>query len=271
MTTCLLNGELADGIGINDRGLHYGDGLFETIRIVAGQPRFWQGHMDRLATGCERLVLPVPPQALLLREVQTMAAGMPECVVKIILTRGYSERGYVAPETPDTSRIVIAYPWTPPEQPDQYQGVHTRICNLRLAMQPKLAGIKHLNRLEQVIAATEIRKFVQQPEISEGILLDTRDHVISATTGNLFLVGGGSILTPRLDYCGVRGVVRAEIIRAFKSRCELRRVTLDMLPEANEVFITNSVRGVIPVRSIDNWEFEIGPVTREIQQWLLAQ
>ena len=118
MTTCLLNGEIADRISVDDRGLMYGDGVFETIKFTAGLPRFWQGHMDRLEIGCERLAIPKPPQALLLREVQTMAAGMPECVVKIILTRGESTRGYEPSLSPVANRIVAAYPWPPSAQMD---------------------------------------------------------------------------------------------------------------------------------------------------------
>ncbi len=264
MTSCLMNGELADSIGIDDRGLLYGDGIFETIRISAGKPRFWQGHMERLAMGCERLFLPKPPQALLLREVRTMVAGMPEGVAKIILTRGVAPRGYAPPEFPEATRIVAAYPLAAEGQMDTTRGVRTRISKLRLALQPALAGIKHLNRLEQVIASSE----EQDPAVAESILLDPEDFVISAISANLFVVDGDRILTPRLDRCGVKGVLRAEIIRAFKSRCELRQVSLDMLAEADEVFIGNAVQGVIPVRSVDHWQYEIGSTTRDVQSWL---
>jgi 4-amino-4-deoxychorismate lyase len=104
--------------------------------------------------------------------------------------------------------------------------------------------------------------------IHEGILLDSEDHVISAISSNIFLVCDDSLLTPRMDRCGVRGVMRAEILKAFKSRCQQRRITLDMLPEADEVFLCNSVRGIFPVTRIDHREYSIGPVTREVQQWL---
>jgi 4-amino-4-deoxychorismate lyase len=142
-----------------------------------------------------------------------------------------------------------------------------RICNLRLANQPVLAGIKHLNRLEQVMARAEW----DDPDISEGILLDENDNVICGTASNIFLVSAGRMLTPRLDRCGVRGVMRTEILRHFNARCEQRRITLDMLPEANEAFLCNSVRGVMPIRRIDNWEYKLGPVAAEIREWLEQQ
>jgi 4-amino-4-deoxychorismate lyase len=261
---CLLNGEIATQIPVNDRSLHYGDGLFETMAVFRGQTRFWQSHMDRLAAGCERLKLAVPAQSVLLREVQNVSAGQQKCVVKIIITRGNSGRGYAPDSSGTTRRIVCSYPW--PDDPGHLDriGIRARICKLRLAVQPALAGIKHLNRLEQVMARAEWNDH----SIHEGILLDSQDNVVSAISSNLFLVTGDRLLTPRLDRCGVRGVMRANILKAFKSRCDQRRITLDMLPEAEEIFVCNAVRGLFPVIRIDHWEYAIGSVTREVQQWL---
>ena len=264
MLECLVNGEISRQVSTQDRGLQYGDGLFETLAVRRGVPRYWQAHVNRLGEGCKRLGLPMPPQAVLLREVQTVSAGRQNCVVKIILTRGVSGRGYL-PGTPEhANRIVCSYLW--PQDPGELveTGIRTRICNLRLALQPALAGMKHLNRLEQVMARAEW----SDRSIHEGILLDSEDHVISAISSNIFLVSGGQLLTPRLDRCGVRGVMRAIILKGFKTRCEQRRIMLDMLPEADEVFVCNSVRGVFPITRIDHWEYTIGPVTREIQAWL---
>jgi len=264
MLECLVNGEIWDQIMVSDRGLAYGDGLFETIGVHRGRPRWWQDHMDRLAAGCERLGLPVPPQAVLLREVQTVCAGHLRCVARITLTRGSGPRGYRAPETPQTTRIVSAHPWPEDDGTAARFGIEARFCDLRLGIQPGLGGIKHLNRLEQVLAADEVAKH----KVDEGILLDTDDHVICAVAANVFLVSGGQLLTPRLDRCGVRGVLRARILKSHKSRCELRRISRDMLPEAEEVFTCSTIRGVIPVRRIDHLEFSVGPVTRELQAWL---
>lgn len=267
MLECLVDGEISTQISVEDRGLQYGDGLFETLAVNQGQPRFWQSHMDRLAAGCERLQLPAPPQSVLLREVQTVSAGQHHCVVKIMVTRGTSGRGY-APSFPVTAnRIVCSYPF--PDDPGHLDqvGIRTRICKLRLALQPALAGIKHLNRLEQVTARAEW----SDRSIHEGILLDSEDHVISAISSNIFLVAGDRLLTPRMDRCGVRGVMRANILKAFKTSCEQRRITLDMLPEADSVFVCNAVRGVFPVIQIDHWEYSISPMIREIQNWLELQ
>ncbi|MGK2927120.1 MAG: aminodeoxychorismate lyase [Lysobacterales bacterium] len=267
MLECLVDGEISERVSATDRGLQYGDGLFETMAVVQGTPRFWQGHVDRLTAGCEQLGLPVTPQAVLLREVQTVSAGQRRCVVKIIVTRGTSGRGYAAEIPARGNRVVCAWAW--PQDPGRLgeTGIRMRVCSLRLGIQPALAGLKHLNRLEQVVARAEW----QDPSINEGLLLDAEDFVVSAISSNLFLVSGGRLLTPRLDRCGVRGVMRRAILNAFRDRCEQRRITLDMLPEADEVFVCNAVRGVFPVTRIDHWEYEIGPVTREVQHWLDGQ
>lgn len=267
MLECLVDGEISDHVSALDRGLQYGDGLFETLAVIQGRPRFWQAHMDRLAAGCEQLGLPAIPQAVLLREVQTVSAGRRQCVVKIIVTRGMSGRGYAPSLDVRANRIVCSWAW--PEDPGNLveTGIRARVCSLRLAMQPRLAGLKHLNRLEQVLARSEWT----DTTIHEGILLDPEDHVVSAISSNLFLVFGSRMLTPRLDRCGVRGVMRSAILNAFRERCEQRRILIDMLPEADEVFVCNAVRGVFPVTRIDHWEYEIGPVTREVQQWLADQ
>ena len=267
MLECLVDGEISSQVSVLDRGLQYGDGVFETLAVIRGQPRFWQSHMDRLAIGCERQQLPVPPQTVLLREVQTVSAGQGDCVVKIIVTRGLSGRGY-APSVPVVAnRIVSSYAW--PDDPGHLDqvGIRTRICKLRLALQPALSGIKHLNRLEQVMARSEWT----DRSVHEGILLDRQDQVVSAISSNIFLITGDRLLTPRMDRCGVRGVMRANILKAFKPRCEQRRISLDMLPEADSVFVCNSVRGIFPVVRIDHWEFGISPVIREIQIWLEDQ
>ena len=267
MFECLVNGEISNQVSTADRGLRFGDGLFETIAVVGGEPRFWQGHMDRLSAGCERLSLPVTPQAVILRELNTVAAGHPHCLVRIVITRGPSGPGFAPPKAASATRIVSSHPWPLQETDLPTLGIAARLCNLRLGIQPALGGINHLNRLEQVIARAEW----QDPSVHEGVLLDHEDHVIGGLTTNIFLVYSERLLTPRLDRCGVRGIMRGAILNAFRPRCEQRRLLLDMLPEAHEVFVCNCIEGILPVTRIDHWEYDIGPVTRELQHWLDQQ
>ena len=267
MFECLVDGEISNRVSATDRGLQFGDGLFETIAVFGGQPRFWQGHMDRLQSGCDRLRISAVPQAVLLRDLKTVSAGQQNCVVKIIVTRGQSGRGYAAGESAEPNRIVWSESWPSGEGDPETLGIQARICDLRLGMQPTLAGLGHLNRLDRVMARSEW----DDPSIREGILLDREDHIISGISSNIFLVYSGRLLTPRLDRCGVRGVVRDAILTAFRERCEQRRLLLDMLPEAQELFLCGSIRGILPVRRIGHWEYDIGPVTRDVQAWLARQ
>jgi len=264
MLECLVDGEISTYVAASNRGLNYGDGLFETLAVHNGQPRRWQAHMDRLGAGCECLGIEMPPQAILLREVQTVSAGLADTVVKIVLCRGGIARGYLPPQDVACVRIVSAHEFPQNIEENAARGVKARICDFRLAIQPALSGIKHLNRLEQVLASSE--PFTD--DVTEGILLDREDQVISAISANIFMVIGDRLLTPRLDRCGVRGVLRSQMLAACSGRCEQRRIQVDLLQEADEVFICNSVRGIVPVTAIDGQDYTIGPVTRELQSWL---
>ncbi len=263
MLSCLVDGEIATHIPVTDRGLAYGDGVFETVGVEGGTPRLWQLHMDRLARGCERLHIPVPAQEVLLREVKTVAVGQPRCVAKIIVTRGSAGRGYAPPEQPEPLRIVMAHPWPEGLERDRRSGVEAFVCETRLALQPMLRGIKHLNRLEQVLAAAEVAAHPGK----HGILLNTEGYVITGVSANLFAVVGGQLLTPRMDRCGVHGVLRDLLLREHTARCERRRVTLDLLSEADELFFCSALRGIVPIRAIDDMRWDPGPVTREMQEW----
>jgi 4-amino-4-deoxychorismate lyase len=264
MPECLVDGEARDQVPVMDRGLNYGDGLFETLGVFHGRPRWWQDHVERLAAGCQSLGLEMPPQGGLLEEVQSVGAGAPQCVVKIVLTRAQGGRGYRPGTGGRVRRIVSAHGW--PEEAEQavQTGLEARVCDLRLAIQPRLAGIKHLNRLEHVLAAAEL----EGSSAREGLLLNREGQLVSAISANLFLVCAGKLLTPRLDRSGVRGVLRARILRAYEGRCEARRISRDMLFGADEVFVSNVIRGVVPLRKIDGQEFPVGPVTRELQAWV---
>lgn len=265
MFECLVNGEISVFVESTNRGLNYADGLFETLAVHNGRPRRWQAHMDRLGAGCERLGLTIPPQAILLREVQTVSAGLPDAVVKIVLTRDGVGRGYMPPISQNCTRIVSAHIFPDGVAEACREGLEARVCDLRLSIQPALGGMKHLNRLEQVLASAELR----EAGVAEGILLDREEHVVSAISANIFLIKGDRLLTPRLDQCGVRGVVRSQILARFSSRCEQRRIMMDLLQEADEVFICNSIRGIVPITRIDEQAYPIGPVTREVQTWML--
>lgn len=259
----LINGAATGQLDARDRGLHYGDGVFTTLRVHRGATVLWEQHAERLRSGCRHLGIALPDTAQLYSEAQRVCGNVARGVLKIIITRGAGGRGYAPPYPANPTRIVALYPW--PEFPAKNwsEGVAVRVNTMRLARNPALAGIKHLNRLEQVLARTEW----DDSAIAEGLMLDEKDQVIEATAANVFVVGDGVVLTPTLHECGVAGVMRALIMELAQSagmpvrECSLG---LDTARGAQEMFLTNSVIGVWPVRELDTIVKSIGPTTRRI-------
>jgi 4-amino-4-deoxychorismate lyase len=256
----LVDGQAHAQVSALDRGLGYGDGLFETVRFVGADAPLWARHMQRLGEGCRRLGLPMPDTAQLLAEARTASNGMAHAVVRITLTRGAGARGYAPPAQPRPTRVVAAFEPPPQDEAAQAGGIRVRLCELHLAPQPLLAGLKHLNRLEQVLARAEW----DDPAIAEGLLCDVEGLAICATSANLFAVHDGVLATPALDRCGVAGVARAEIL-ACRPQVQVRPIPLAELRRADELFLSSSVRGILPVRELDGVAFGVGPVTRALQ------
>jgi 4-amino-4-deoxychorismate lyase len=259
----LINGVASTQLDARDRGLHYGDGVFTTLRVRDGAAALWEAHVARLIAGCRHLGIALPDAAQLHAEAQRVCAGAARGVLKIIITRGVGGRGYAPPSPASPTRIVALYPW--PEFPATHwtAGVAVRVNTMRLGRNPMLAGIKHLNRLEQVLARAEW----DGAAIAEGLMLDEHDQVIEATAANVFVVRDGEVLTPRLNECGVAGVLRAlvmELVQAAGLRVREYPLNLDAVRSADEIFLTNSVIGVWPVRELDTIAKSIGPVTRRI-------
>ncbi len=263
MHKMLINGTEVDRLDANDRGFQYGDGLFETIAVRDGRALLWERHMARLREGCERLGIVPPDLAVLAQEAHALCGGAARAVLKVIVTRGSGGRGY-SPSGCDTpTRVLAVYPW--PQFPQRWftDGVALRLCRTRLALGGALAGLKHLNRLEQVVARGEW----DDPDIAEGLMLDGGDHIIEGTMSNVYLVRQGVLATPDVSLAGVAGVMRGlimDIARQSDITCEVRNIPLQELSRADEVFVCNSLVGVWPVSAIDRWKFAIGPVTRRI-------
>lgn len=263
----LVNGAQQQSLPATDRGLHYGDGLFETIAVIHGMPQLWEQHMQRLQNGCDRLGITPPDKTLLQAESAQLCADSERAVLKIIITRGSGGRGYRPPEAQQPNRIVIRYPW--PEHVDSNDGLKLRLCKTTLGCNPALAGIKHLNRLEQVIARAEW----QDESIAEGLMCDTKGNIIEGTMSNLFCVRDAVLITPDISQCGVAGVMRAQVL-ALAEQLHLdacvTSVTRSELEVMDEVFITNSILGIRQVAAFENVNYGDNPVTRRLQQALYA-
>lgn len=260
-----INGAPVDCLSSLDRGLLYGDGVFETISVRDGEPRFWFLHMARLTEDCQRLGIPSPDQKHLLAEVSSLLPGRERCVLKIIVSRGCGGRGYRAPAKAAPTQIIQVHSWPDYPQTCNASGVRVRLCSLRLGHNPALAGIKHLNRLEQVQA----RREWDDPDIMEGLLRDDDGNLIEGTMSNLFLVRSGVLMTPDLARCGVAGVMRSvvmDLAETMSLQVDTRELGLSELAQADEVFVTNSVIGIWPVVMVDETAYHVGPVTLRLQE-----
>lgn len=260
----LVNGKKTDTVSAADRGFQYGDGVFETIKLAGSKPEFWARHMERLEKGCEVLGIPAPDGSLLRREADAVCTSAADGVLKIMVTRGIGGRGYRAPDNPEPTRVAALYP--PPDYPEEFwrDGVRVRVCETRMGDQAKLAGLKHMNRLEQILARAEWTG----AETAEGLMMDARDNVIEGTMTNLFVVKGGALVTPGLWRCGVAGIVRSVILELAQEaglKVDIRDMPAAALADADEMFLTNSVIGVWPVRELETAKFVPGPVTQKLR------
>jgi 4-amino-4-deoxychorismate lyase len=247
----LVNGQPSDTVSVLDRGLAYGDGIFRTLRTQAGQPLWWRDHYAKLAADCAVLMIDCPDEAGLHAEV-CRAAEAGESVVKILVTRGVGARGYALPQTQMATRMVLSMPLPAYAQAAAPRDINARWCALRLARQPRLAGVKHLNRLENVLARAEWN----DPDIAEGVLCDDSGAVISGVMSNLFWARGGELFTPDLSECGVAGVARVRLLRAAARlgiHAHIGRQLPDAILAADEVMICNSVIGVRRIARLDNF------------------
>ncbi len=261
MDQWLINGDIADSIPADDRGLAYGDGLFETIAVRASQARFLGQHLSRLELSCKRLGLAYPGDTILSNEVHQLAAGRSHAVIKIIITRGIGPRGYAADPSESPQRLVGLSATQAHPAAYYVSGVSVVRCSTRVSRSPLLAGMKTLNRLEQVLARAEWRS----PKIAEGLMFDEHENLISGVMSNVFLVVDGTLLTPGLSHSGIAGTMRQRVIDVWLEqgiRIAECPITPELFSEASELFLTNALIGLWPVTKIDDRQYSVGDFSR---------
>ena len=261
----VVNGVNGGAIDPLDRGISYGDGVFRTFPLYAGRIPHWHRHYTKLASDSAKLQLACPPRNLLENDLQEIAKAYTEGVIRITLTRGAGVRGYAIPEKTSVTRIVSLSPKR--SFIEGADGVRARWCRLRLAVQPLLAGVKHLNRLENVLARSEW----SDTAIAEGLLLDVSGHVIAGTMTNLFILHRGDLITPQLDACGVAGVTRDLVIeRATQARMNITVTTImpETLLDADAVFLVNSVIGMWQITTLEEKIWSVHPFGEQIRSWI---
>ena len=250
----LINGIPQETLPASDRAIQFGDGCFTTARIAAGQVCLLDAHLQRLQMACEKLLIPFVAWAELQREMVELARGNERGVLKVIISRGSGGRGYSAAGCLHPVRIlsVSAYP----AHYDRWreEGIALALSPVRLGRNPQLAGIKHLNRLEQVL----IRSHLEQTDADEALVLDSEGFVTECCAANLFWRQGKDVFTPRLDQAGVNGLMRQFCLQQL-AHSGFRVVEVQAaetaLNDVDEIVVCNALMPVVPVRQYGSHHF----------------
>ena len=263
-----INGKLTEKISIKDRAVQYGDGVFETIAVDNFVLKFWNEHYQRLNKGCRILKIKCPKESFLKKEINNFIKRIKnkKFVLKIIISRGKGGRGYNPPKKIIPTRILGIYNWPNYPVKNYTKGIKINICKTRIALQPSLSRIKHLNRLEQILARSEWQNNI----IAESLMMDLNNNIIEGTMSNIFGIKKNIFYTPDLLKSGVEGVMRSIIIKLLKKKKKkiiIKNISHKELLKFEEVFICNSIFGIWPVIKIQNKKFIFGKETRELMNF----
>jgi len=271
--TLYLNGQQATDLLIGDRGFAYGDGVFETIALGdSAQPQLWQAHWQRLRLGLVKLGFTNDLEelyTLLCSDVKHAlvdwsGANKPRGVLKITVTRGAGGRGYLPPEQSTPNRIVQILAWPQGRDHIAKDGAKVHVCQHAWGSNSALAGLKHLNRLDQVLARQEWR----DENYHEGLMLNQAGSVQSGVMSNVFVEKDGVLYTPINDTAGIDGIMAAQIKHIANSLnipVKQQAFDLEFVYNGDGVMLTNSLNGVWPVISIGQKSLTISDNCRQIQ------
>lgn len=265
--TYLINGGTDDVVSALDRGLSYGDGVFRTFKVVDCVPVNWPIQYQKLVADCGAIGIVCPSAELLMTDFQALFAIDETAVAKVIITRGIGERGYAPPAVTAPTRIVLKSPMPVYAETNFSEGVSLYLCKTPVAHQPMLAGIKHLNRLENVLARAESL----DPAYVDGLMLDVDGHVIECTSANFFIRIGKRLITPDVTQAGVAGVTRQRILdmaHYLQLTPEIRHIRLSDVLLADEAMICNSLYGAWQVRRIGDTHWPAGSLAHDFRELL---
>ena len=259
----LIDGKKQSKASVFNRNTQFGDGLFETCLVENKKLLFWSNHLERMRLGCDCLNISMIDETLWLSDIRKAFSLMKidNCIVKLVLSRGESLRGYSYKDNIRPIRITIV---SELKKNNQDKGFSLEFCNSGYNSNPKLAGIKHCNRLEQVIARAGIK-------VDDGIMLDENENVVSVTQGNIFCIQGNRLITPNLDKCGIEGTRRAVILKIAVDLgfdINIKNLSVEELLRSDEVFISNSIQGVGPVNQIEDFVYSKHKITEIISETL---
>ncbi|WP_153914939.1 aminodeoxychorismate lyase [Shewanella sp. TC10] len=250
MSSVFVNGQSDNTIQALDRGLAYGDGAFATMRVCDGQILFLTEHLLRLQQTCQRLGFSIPDINSISQRLNVHAQTLRQGCIKLLLSRGVGGRGYTAPESPNISEVISLHDVPASYANWQACGISLALSPVLLGKQPLLAGMKHLNRLEQVL----VKQQALPESVDDWLVLDADNYVVESSMANIFIVKGEQVITPAMNQCGVSGVMREQVIDALLTNnivVMAKAISLTDLQNAEHVFITNSLLGMVNINSIN--------------------
>ena len=255
MLYCSINGQQVNSISVYDRGLSYGDGIFTTAKIIKGEVIMLNQHINRLHQGCDHLSIVGFDQNELRNEMSRIALHYDLAVMKVIITAGQGGRGYSRIGTNKPSVIISVH-----EFPVQYPilssvGITLGVSNQKLGINPMLKGLKHLNRLEQVL----IRNELDLSDYDDLLVSNINEHIVECSSANFFWFEGEKLFTPDVSSSGVQGLMRDKILSCFPSTSIVKEKR-EVLEHASSMFICNSIIGIIPVKRFDNRDLPVNPI-----------
>ena len=241
-----VNGQQVTQINITDRAFAYGDGLFTTAKVEHGKVVFINEHLQRLLKGCEQLKLPQPDIKAIKIKITKLALIYPEAVLKVVVTAGQGGRGYSRQGTGELTVVISLFQFPNHYHQWQQQGIILGISKQRLGINPMLSGIKHLNRLEQVL----IRAELDERREDDLVVLNINEQVIETSCANIYWLKQGVLYTTDLAYSGVDGIMRQHLLKVYP-QTKIVKANIDSITSADNIFICNTVMGIVPVREFN--------------------
>ncbi|WP_105902372.1 aminodeoxychorismate lyase [Vibrio gangliei] len=261
-----VNGKPQEHTQVTDRSFQYGDGCFTTVLVKNGLPMYWEAHRNRLQTTCQRLAIELPDWQQIEQWVtQAIDQHSPLSTlsgIKIHISRGHGGRGYSCQGLVGSQVTVSSFDYPNHYNDWQQYGIEVGVSQVKLGINPLLAGLKHNNRLEQIL----VKQDIEHQQNQDAIVLDCQNTVVEMCAANLFWVINGQIYTPDLTLNGVEGVMRAQVL-GMQSVVVGHYKLKDVL-QADEVFMTNALHAIVPIKKIQNTTFTIGAITRALQEKL---
>lgn len=255
-----VNGEKTDKVSVLDRGFSYGDGIFTTIKVANSHCELLPQHIERLQQGLIKLSIASIDFENLFEDLTAKSKNLQNGVLKVIITRGQGKRGYSSVGCDSPTIVISASSVAPSYQQWQQEGVELGVSTIALGINPLTAGIKHLNRLEQIL----VKQQIDDNKWTDAVVLDCQGHVIETSMANIFLCKDNIVYTPCLTSSGVKGLMRQQVINYLDdNNIDIieDRFKFGAIINADEIFITNCLMGVVPITGVDTTAFSIGKIT----------